>query len=290
MTYVTSSGPANWTVERWTTDNSSSGQSWLDPGRYTVSYQTSDISTWSPAYMYDSYYGDFIPPNSFEDLLNFIPQSLSLKEIDELTSYYQNTLKEHMDELSQQSPNEDQDDERFFTAYQECQLILRDEMNYLEDKLTDLENEINDINSQMLLASASGDEVLVADLTLRLPALESKKNINCSDRYELGRLISMADNRMRQYEQYKSHRADRAEAIRTNSRFNYYNLGPDYNYNSGDLQISRSGQIFGTGDLVWEYNPEKGVSEAKMAVDGELYTLTLDPVNNEMVTIITKQK
>lgn len=271
MAYITSGATTS-----WTTDNSSLGQSWLDPIHYTVSYQTNNTSTWSPAYRYDAYYGDFIPPSSFEDLLNFIPQSLSSKEIAELTSYYQNTLTEHMDELSQQSPSEDRDDEMFFTAYQECQLILRDEMNYLEDKLTDLENEINDINSQMLFASASGDEALVADLTLRLPALESKKNINCSDRYELERLIAMADNRMRQYEQYKSHKADQAEAVRTNSRFNFYNYGQNYNYNPGDL--------------VWEYNPEKGVSEAKVAVDGELYTLTLDPINNEMVTTVTRQE
>ena len=275
MAYVTSGATTS-----WTTNNSSLGQSWLDPIHYTISYQTDNTSTWSPAYRYDSYYEDFIPPNSFEDLLTFIPQSLSSKEIDELTSYYQNTLTEHMDELSQQSPSEDRDDEMFFTAYQECQLILRDEMDYLEDKLTDLKNEINDINSQMLLASANGDEILVADLTLRLPALESKKNINCSDRYELGRLIEMADNRMRQYERYKNHRknyrADQAEAIRTNSRFNYYNPGQDYNYNPGEL--------------VWEYNQEKGISEAKVAVDGELYTLTLNPVNNEMVTTITRQE
>lgn len=241
----TSSTLDNWNNNDWTT--------YIDPSGW------SNSTAYPPAFQWNAGYNDFIPPSTFEDLLTFVPQSLTSKEIDELTKFYQTTLKKHMADSTQDS---DQDHEYgvFFSAYQECQLILKDEKSYLEKKFQDIENEINDIKSQMLFASAEEDQAIVTDLTLRLPALEGKKSLNSSDRYEIERLIATAEHRMMQFERYLSFK----------SSFKNSSNNPS--------------------NISWKLNPVTGDYEGIMTVDGYVYTLSMDPITNEMNTTVTKSE
>lgn len=245
---------------------------------YTFSDGPDGSLNWSSSYYYDSSIGEFKPPVSFDDLLNFIPASLSSEEILELTEFYQNTLKQNMGKLGHDSPSDDKDSEMFFIAYQECQLILRDEKKYLENKLTEINNEIDNINSQMLFASAEDDQGKVTALTLKLPALESRKALNSTDRNDLDQLILMADQRLRQYEDYLE--AKNATSTDSYGRYVPYRL---QTFNASDYQPSYLNM-----PISWQWNKNTSQMYTEIAFDGEKYILTCDPRTNEMTTEVRR--